>query len=75
MTYIEKVLVQNKFLAHSYAIIQSVYDDVKPPFGRLKTSRKSVHLESERNTNPNLYAELIEELDYAKEQAKIQQST
>lgn len=71
VTYIDKVLFQNKFLAQSYAVIGSIYDDPKPPFERLKNPRK---LDNDRDTLSKVYCELIEELKYAKEKAKLQKS-
>lgn len=75
VTYIDKVLLQNKYLLHSYAVIGSVYVDVSPPFKRLVTARKMVYIDVERTTFPNVYDALIVELQYAKEKAKLQQST
>jgi len=72
VTYIDKVLLQNRFLASSYAVIGSVYDDPKPPFERLKNPRK---LDNDSDTLSKVYCELVEELKYAKEKAKLQKST
>ncbi|KAF8456910.1 hypothetical protein BGX38DRAFT_885237 [Terfezia claveryi] len=71
VTYIDRVLLQNRFLAQSYAVIISVYDDPKPPFERLKNPRK---LDNDTDTLSRVYCELAEELKYAKEKAKLQKN-
>lgn len=71
VTYIDRVLLQNRFLAQSYAVIKSVYDDPKPPFERLKNPRK---LDNDSDTLTRVYCELVEELKYAKKKANLQRN-
>ena len=73
MTFINAVLVQNKFLAPAYVAIDTAYQNPNPRFSKLRTARR-VFFMSEQDKVSNLYTELIEELEYAKEKASIQHS-